>query len=61
MAPLWELCKDGKLDEVRSALARGEDVNDKDCDGFTALMFAVAMMQNSIVKLLLDEPGVKNK
>ena len=36
MAPLWLLCMDGKLDEVRSALARGEDVNDKNSNGGTA-------------------------
>ena len=59
MAPLWELCQDGKLDEVRSALARGEDVNDKDSIGETALMNAVCGRHNSIVKLLLDQPGVK--
>ena len=66
MAPLWELCADGKLDEVRSALARGEDVNDKDSNGNTALMLsvsgklgeAVSESHNSIVKLLLDQPGV---
>ena len=56
---LWKLCKDGKLDEVRSALARGEDVNDKDSDGITALMWAVRNKHNSIVKLLLDQQGVK--
>ena len=59
MAPLWRLCRDGKLDEVRSALARGEDVNDKDSYGQTALMWAVIWSHNSIVKLLLDQPGVK--
>ena len=59
MAPLWKLCVDGKLDEVRSALARGEDVNDKNPYGQTALMFAVQEKHNSIVKLLLDQPGVK--
>ena len=59
MAPMWELCLDGKLDEVRSALARGEDVNDKDSiNGYTALMFAVCERHNSIVKLLLDQPAV---
>ena len=58
-APLWKLCEDGKLDEVRSALARGEDVNDKDPGGRTALMYAVREKHNSIVKLLLDQPGVK--
>ena len=59
MAPLWDFCMDGKLDEVRSALARGEDVNNKDSDGWTALMSAVRESHNSIVKLLLDQPGVK--
>ena len=61
MAPLGELCEDEKekLDEVRSALARGEDVNDKNAFGATALMFAVGRKHNSIVKLLLDQPGVK--
>ena len=56
---LWDLCWAGKLDEVRSALARGEDVNDKDPFGITALMCAVIWSHNSIVKLLLDQPGVK--
>ena len=56
---LWKLCHDGKLDEVRSALARGEDVNDKDSWGTTALMYAVLGRHNSIVKLLLDQPGLK--
>ena len=59
MAPLWELCEVGKLDEVRSALARGEDVNKKDSDGWTALMWAVSESHNSIVKLLLDQLGIK--
>jgi len=59
MALLRELCKDGKLDEVAAALARGEDMNDKDSYGRTALMLAVWKRHNSIVKLLLDQPGVK--
>ena len=59
MAALYELCRDGKLDEVRAALARGGDVNDKDSDGRTALMWAVWKNNNSIVKLLLDQPAVK--
>ena len=59
MAPLWRLSYDGKLDEVRSALARGEDVNNKDSLGMTALMLAVANSHNSIAKLLLEQPGVK--
>ena len=59
MAPLWELCLKGRLDEVQSALARGKDVNDKDSTGATALMCAVRGSRNSIVKLLLEQPGVK--
>ena len=41
MPAIYELCRDGKLDEVRAALARGGDVNDKDSNGKTALMWAV--------------------
>ena len=59
MPPLLELCKDGKLAEVRAALARGENVNYKGYGGLTALMWAVLESHNSIVKLLLDQPGVK--
>ena len=59
MSPLWKLCEDGKLDEVRAELARGGDVNDKAYSGRTALMFAVMNRHNSIVKLLLEQPAVK--
>ena len=65
MAPLW------KLAEARAALTRGEDVNDKNSFGWTALMlavcnsngttplmWAVSFKHNSIVKLLLDQPAV---
>ena len=58
MSLLWELCQEGKLAEVRAALARGEDVNSKDSIGWTALMCAVLKKHNSIVKLLLDQPAV---
>ena len=51
MPGLWELCRDGKLDEVRAELARGGDVNDKNANGSTALMWAVGNGHNSIVKL----------
>ena len=52
------LCGNGNLDEVQSLLARGEDVNEKDPFGITALMWAVMDKHNSIVKLLLDQPAV---
>jgi len=58
MPRLWELCGDGKLAEVRSALARGENVNEKNSIGDTALMHAVCFKHNFIVKLLLDQPAV---
>ena len=56
MAPLWQLCRDGKLDEVRRALARGEDVNSKNERNRTGLMLAVVHKRNSVVRLLLEQP-----
>ena len=42
MNALWKLCANGKLDEVRSELAQGGDVNDNDSTyGSTASMWAV--------------------
>ena len=55
---LWKLCKEGKLDEVRSLLACGKDVNSKNSSEETALMYAVSNNHNPIVKLLLDQPAV---
>ena len=57
-APLWQLCFEGKPAEARAALARGEDVNSR-CALFlrrTGLMLALMHTQNSIVKLLLEQP-----
>ena len=59
MTALWELCENGKLDEVRSVLARGGDVNNKNSNGTTALMHAILNGHNSIVRLLLDQPRVR--
>merc|ERR1711953_1246089 len=58
MPRLWELCKEGKLAEVQSALARGEDVNSKISSGSTALMYTVGNRHNSILKLLLEQTAV---
>ena len=59
MPTLWVLCQNGELYEVRSELLHGGDVNDKDYSGNTALMYAIFEKHNSIVKLLLDQPGVQ--
>ena len=56
MSLLWEFCESGSLPEVRAALARGEDVNSKDEDGETGLMWAVSDGYDSIVELLLEQP-----
>ena len=66
MDPLWKLCDDGNLKGVRLALARGEDLNYESDSGLTLLMYAAWKRHtaaynghNSIVKLLLDQAGVK--
>ena len=56
MIALWELCEEGELTEVRAALARGEDVNSKSEDNDTGLMLAIVNGNNSIVRLLLEQP-----
>ena len=58
MPRLCELSRNGKLADVKSALTRGEDINEKDSDGRTALIWAVAFEHNSVVKLLLDQRAV---
>ena len=59
MVALNELCYDGNFDEVSVAIALGSDVNDKDRIGQTSLMRAIVKRHNAIVKLLLDQPGVR--
>ena len=56
--PIWQLCFQGKLPEVRVALAREEDINSKDEFNTTGLMWAVMNNHNSIVRLLLEQPRV---
>ena len=58
MAPLWKLCLEGKLAEVRAALTRGEDVNGRSRYNVTGLMLAAMLKHNSIVRLLLEQPTV---
>ena len=57
MAPLWELCSEGKVAEVKAALARGEDVNGRGYNR-TGLMWAVQLKHNPVVRLLLEQPEV---
>ena len=62
----WQLCKEGKVAEVREALLREEGlnskgeggVNSKDEYATTGLMWAVMNKHNSIVRLLLENPKV---
>ena len=59
MAPsLPRLCDVGSLEQVRVALARGEEVNQKDAQGITGLMMAVGRDNEALVDLLLQQPGL---
>ena len=53
---LWKAW--GNLKAVRAALTRGEDVNSKDVGGGTPLRWAVVNKENSIVRLLLEQPAL---
>ena len=56
---LWQLCFTGKVEDARAAVARGEDVNSSGGWGISALMWAVRNKLNSIVSLLLEQPGLE--
>ena len=56
--PLWQLCAKGDIVGVRAALARGEDVNSRDADDNTGLMYAISRGHNEIVKFLVEQPTV---
>ena len=59
MAPsIPDLCYEGSLEEVRDALARGEDVNHRDAEGWTGLMRAAERDHEGVVELLLQQPGL---
>ena len=54
---LYDLCRSGDIEEVRSALERGEDANKKlSAKGRTALHVAAVKGHREIVALLLEQP-----
>jgi len=59
---LVELCMEGDLEGVKAALQSGADVNTKSehvwNDGWTGLMKAVFLKNNSVVALLLNTPNI---
>merc|ERR1712156_795021 len=59
MPPFWQLCEQGKLEEVKKALNNGEDVNDSGDVGVTALMSAICNGHKSVVKVLLEHPDIE--
>ena len=56
--PLWQLCKEGQLAMLRTAVALGENVNSRDEENRTTLFWAVVGRRTSIVRLLLKQPGI---
>ena len=59
MSTLADLCySNGNLEDVRQALARGEDVNKVGRYGYTGLARALYLNQNAIVGLLLSQPSL---
>ena len=56
---LFEMCSEGKIEELRKALARGTNPNKKlDTNGNTALHAAAGFGHLGVVALLLEQPGI---
>ena len=53
------ICKNGTLEEVREALANGADVNKRNKGRDTNLMVAVNDVNEPLVSLLLQQPGIQ--
>ena len=53
---MFHLCADGDIENVRTALENGADVNGRGTGGCTGLMFALRNKHNSVAKLLLAHP-----
>ena len=65
MVAMWELCSEGNVTGVRSALClavaqggREEDINSKDRDNVTGLMWALLKKHNSIASMLLQRTSL---
>ena len=54
---LVELCKEGDLEGVKAALKSGADVNSKDENGMTGLMWTVVTKNNEVWTMLLNDPN----
>jgi hypothetical protein len=55
MPPLHEAIDSGSINQVIAELEKGVDVNERNSNGETALIFAVSKGQIDIVKLLIDK------
>ena len=51
--PIWVSCLLGDLEGVRSALANGQNVNDRSPGGVPGLMYACSRGHNEILELML--------
>ncbi|MBI5032435.1 MAG: ankyrin repeat domain-containing protein [Chloroflexi bacterium] len=61
LVPVLQAAKDGKVQELRTLVQQGTDVNTVDADkGMTALMYAVEFGRVDAVKLLLESKANVN-
>ena len=56
--PLIRACQNGDLRAVKKLINEAIDVNFKDKNGYTALMYACTLGHDKIVKYLLNAPGI---
>ena len=56
-----DICKEGTLAEVREALGKGADVNEREqtVPKRTSLMRAILIENEPLVSLLLQQPGIQ--
>lgn len=56
---LFALCATGELAEVKAALERGADVNERERFNTTMLMYATQVGKIPLLKLLLEQPTIE--